>query len=676
MAATQYTESPARGSRGLETDFAEVREPARILPYTLADTSRGPGTRGIMRESRDPRSGRWSPGRRAIRIPDAERDYGIDLDEYAEAIEVRLRRGIRALEQAAGSVMNELAEEVRRARSGAAGGEDVQPLLADEVSRGMLAHTDERFQSLSIRLTKMEDLIRQLAEATRDAVGRLREKGGLADPTISGRLDGIEGELRESRERAHRHAEALSQRTGKAVTEVTDRVKEGLKALADRLADAEASRIEHLEQSLRAEIERVAETAGAGSGIAEAAAGRLDRSLAAIAERTGTVLDGMREEAHSGQQQLLSTLVERTDALDAELRDRLDRIENAHRRQREELAAFTHRVHDGLTGVSGKIHEGFNALAEETRTGIERAGAGLFERTAEIERATASLADMITGVGQNVERVATSQDQRNEQLAAYTQRVHTGLTEVTERIQEGFRTLAERTGAASGNVGFRIDGLEELARNQREQLAAYTQRVHAGLTEVARRIQEGFHTVAQSAGRTDPEATNALQAAIKGEVQSIHARVDAVAGGIGQLLDGVRAEIAVRGDAPPGLSRDEAKVLFTELTRRQVEIERRSLEAVTTTIRELAKSLRAVDERQTEALGRLVRKSAVRQEAVLGETLAALRTVLQDLGRAYARPDGNAGSRPAEGEGVSRRLRGVEHRLEELSKELTGPVAK
>ncbi|HEX9824721.1 MAG TPA: hypothetical protein VGB51_10085 [Actinomycetota bacterium] len=627
-----------------------------------------------MRESRDPRSGRWSPGRRAIRIPDAERDYGVDLDEYAEAIEVRLRRGIRALEQAAGSVMNELAEEVRRARSGEGGGEDVQPLLADEVSRGMLAHTDERFQSLSIRLTKMEDLIRQLAEATRDAVGRLREKGGLADPTISGRLDSIEGELRESRERAHRHAEALSQRTGKAVAEVTDRVKEGLKALADRLADAEASRIEHLEQSLRSEIERVAETAGAGSGIAEAAAGRLDRSLAEVAERTGAVLDGIREEARAGQQQLLSTLVERTDALDTELRDRLDRIENAHRRQREELAAFTHRVHDGLTGVSGKIHEGFNALAEETRTGIERAGDSLFERTAEIERVASSLAGMITDVGQNVERVATSQDQRNEQLAAYTQRVHVGLTEVTERIQEGFRTLAERTGAASGNVGFRIDGLEELARSQREQLAAYTQRVHAGLTEVARRIQEGFRTVAQTGH--DPEAANALQTAIRGEVQSIHARVDAAAGGIGQLLDGVRAEIAVRGEAPAGLSRDEAKVLFTELTRRQVEIERRSLEAVTTTIRELAKSLRAVDERQTEALGRLVRKSAVRQEAVLGETLAALRTVLQDLGRAYARPDGSGGSRPAEGEGVGRRLRGVEHRLEELSKELTGPVAK
>src|SRR5688572_13113373 len=95
-----------------ETDLAEVREPARNLTYTLPETSRGPGTRGIMRESRDPRTGRWNPGRRAIRIPDAERDY--ELDDYAEAIELRLRRGIRALEQAAGAVMNELAEEVRK----------------------------------------------------------------------------------------------------------------------------------------------------------------------------------------------------------------------------------------------------------------------------------------------------------------------------------------------------------------------------------------------------------------------------------------------------------------------------------------------------------------------------------------------------------------------------------
>ena len=500
-----------------------------------------------MQQISDPRPdgpGRRRLPRRPVRIPEGE---GAELQrylaEYTDIIDERLEDGLAAIQRSAAKLLRHVAAEVWRASGPEAGRNLTESVIGslaqDDTLRALLTHTDERYQALQVRVADMEAVIRQLAEATREAVAGVNERA-------------------------------------------------------------------------------------AGSGQFE----RQRQELRRFTSRLGETLGEMHRQLTTG------------------IRGEIQRLESAFTSQ----TAFGD---DTLQRVRAEIAASASATREGLRSEIEAAIVPTAERMGEaLETVRASLDARI---GEGLERLAQGERAQREQLHAYTERVNRGLGEVARRLHGQTAALAERAEAAEAGTARRLDEL-------REEIHAFRERAGAGLAEVGDRIRDGFRLMLANLESREQEAVRGVEEAIRSEIQTVHREIVEVAERTGAVLDGVRADVLDEVRGAQGATRKEAVDIVSKIVERQAGRHQETIKGVTRSLRHLLDAIQKSGERQSQVMERVLRASAERQEAILDESLAALRSSLEELGSQVD---------PGDRGPVSRRLRGMERRLGELSDELT-----
>ena len=144
-----------------------------------------------------------------------------------------------------------------------------QPTLPrDDLAKGLAQQTEERFQSLAVRLQRIEDAVRSAALAGGDA-GELGSK-------LEALTDGMN--------RVASTEEDLFDR-------LLDAQREGLDDLTRRVGAGVAAVIRAMQTELNATITRLELTADASAAVSPGDTARLERTMMAIAEHQEAVLD-------------------------------------------------------------------------------------------------------------------------------------------------------------------------------------------------------------------------------------------------------------------------------------------------------------------------------------------------------------------------------------------------
>ena len=545
-----------------------------------------------MQRIRDPRAGKpggRQPSDRTVRLEgDEPSELERHLAEYTEIIDERLEEGLATLQRSAGKLMRHLAAEVWRASGPDAGKNLKEGVLAalaqDDAIRGLLSHTDERFQSLQIRVTRMEGAIRQLAEATRDAVKHVSERAREMEGSAAAE------EIARQREDLAR----FSQRMGVGLNEMHRRIRTGVRA-----------ELERVREEVRGELQRLEAAVSSESAFSAEAARELREEIRSIvdgtAERTGVVLEGIHAD-------LARRLTESMEALEERARDA-----------------------ESLVGRT-------EALRRDLVERLERLEAGL--------------------------------ERQRERMNDYAGQAAEGLAEVARRMQGEIATIAERAEEAERRAGERLEAVDAAIQESGRRSAEFADRVGQGLTEVTGRIRDGFQLMLDRSAEETRRSVGQAEETLRGEVARLQAQVEDVATRTGTVLEGIQADLARRIDSTAGSMREEAIHLVTQLVGRHAGQQGRSLQAITESLRALLDAVRRSGEDQSASMERVLRASAGRQEAVLDESLTALRASVEELTSLYA-----TDPRPEDAAVFTRRLRGVERRLQRLSQELAGDVA-
>jgi hypothetical protein len=192
------------------------------------------------------------PAPKSVRIQDV-------LEAHHRALESRLDAGLKDLQRAAGEALRSVAEEAARARAGTT-------TSGGDALRGAVAHAEERFQAITIRLQRLEGAIRQMARAQ-------RETTPVTDPGLAQALSRVEMLVRavaeigaEQRDALEKLATVQAQELARLRTEQRTLIRDlqrrtglGVVAVARRLrqeiADEIQAAIEEPEEELDEELE-------------------------------------------------------------------------------------------------------------------------------------------------------------------------------------------------------------------------------------------------------------------------------------------------------------------------------------------------------------------------------------------------------------------------------------
>jgi len=216
-------------------------------------------------------------------------------------VSARLGDAVDAIRDTASSIMHEIAAEVWRT----AGGDKrevqakiLEGLARDDALRGLIAHSDERFQALAVRTGRLEDILERLAADTETATETLQRSVGALESAVAQPALVEVGDLRErlanvvhqiSRalesiterdrilveaisERVEAHGKVVSDETGRIAQAMESYVQQGVSALGQlaggvdaRLAEFQGrfeARIEEQVRLLDEEMQRLHEQAG------------------------------------------------------------------------------------------------------------------------------------------------------------------------------------------------------------------------------------------------------------------------------------------------------------------------------------------------------------------------------------------------------------------------------
>jgi hypothetical protein len=179
----------------------------------------------MMQEMHEPpegvrptRSRRRPPRKRTapIQVPGtwSQEDVEALLAAHQEAIAEQVAEGIAALQQTAVQILSQLKRP-----------DGVNP---EDTARGLLAHVDERYQELTLRMERLEGALRRLVQTLKGAMSRRTEPGGQAVSGLARRIDSLSASVREAASRQEKGLEDFTKQTGEGLAQVAARAGEGL----------------------------------------------------------------------------------------------------------------------------------------------------------------------------------------------------------------------------------------------------------------------------------------------------------------------------------------------------------------------------------------------------------------------------------------------------------------
>ena len=220
-----------------------------------------------------------APSGPIIHLTEARPPRG-DPPTLEQALMARIDGGLRRVERTAARLMNEIAAEVWRAVGPEAGERQEERVLAvlarDQALKGSIAHADERFQAIDLRIGRIEQALQALSGAVRAMPEQLR-----------GDLGSVRADLAEDVARVATGTEARLAGSAATFARSAEHLRAGMRELATGRATRDGEALQRVER-----VERAAEDLGhrADKGLS-----RIERTAAEVGMQLKEAISGLDE---------------------------------------------------------------------------------------------------------------------------------------------------------------------------------------------------------------------------------------------------------------------------------------------------------------------------------------------------------------------------------------------
>ncbi len=399
-------------------------------------------------------------------------------------IDERLEAGLHTIEQEATSLMREVASEVWRSGAGDARPEQdriVSLLSRDQAIRSLLASSDERFQALSVRSTRLEDHVAELAAsgqktraAMEDSTSAIRS---IAEsPTLQGveavrdQLEQVEAHIAATFQHLEERDRALTegvlrqvQEHGELIARETNRISEAMQGYVQGGTEAMGYLAQRVEQHAEA-------FAQLDTHLADSIGDNVGAAMAPLTER----LDLMSERIGVGDPNV-GQIRESIEALiEARMRSLGELIRSDSNALRERFEQRTAVTIDGEGTVDtaplvASFEEHMRALTVATERQVQVVSRTAEEQVAALATATNAAMDRhVEEIRQQIE----AQVARMDTSVGAMDGIDTMLAEsqgvAEERLQE---VQAEAERRLMEHVDDRMTAIARLIRSDNERLA-------------------------------------------------------------------------------------------------------------------------------------------------------------------------------------------------------------
>lgn len=484
----------------------------------------------MPQSDRSPSPGEDQAGRRGLfsgrgrAVPDAATADDAALIQqlmgaYQATIQLQLEEGLSEIRRTANSLMHEIASEVWRA---AGGDKDevrskiLQELSRDQAIRSLIAHSDDRFQALSIRTARVEETLNVVAESMRGARDLIASS--IRDITPVGGAE---------------DAAALRAQ----LTEVTRQVGEALGTLAERdqaIVDTVRARVREHGELITQETTRIAYAMEGYVQHGVEAIGQLAGAMEAQVQSFGTreeEISGRVEQAVEQQMTLLGEqlqlMYERLAIDTTSITEYVTSFAERGDEHARAVGEYLHLLHDRVDVVTRDAVAELNHTLEERVMGLARlvrsdAEALRAELARSAEAHDGGLAQMLEGRLENV----------SDAVAAGATRI---VDELGRRMREETEEVVRnRIDEAVTRIESHGDERSRTIDGQMDQALTAMDRNMIRMTDVVESHLEHLeHTVAERAARV-------VDVSLSERFDDVLARLDAATG----TLEGHRGEMS------------------------------------------------------------------------------------------------------------------------------------
>jgi hypothetical protein len=487
----------------------------------------------MPQSDRSPSPGEDQAGRRGLfsgrgrAVPDAVTADDAALIQqlmgaYQATIQRQLEEGLTEIRRTANSLMHEIASEVWRA---AGGDKDevrskiLQELSRDQAIRSLIAHSDDRFQALSVRTARVEETLNLVATSLRGAQDRLASTIEDVTPGSAGDAAALRAQLTEVTRQVGDALATLAERDQAIVDAVRTRVREH-----GELITQETTRIAHaMEGYVQHGVEAIGQLAGAMEAQVQSFGTREEE----IAGRVGLAVEQQMTLLGEQLQLMYERLAIDTNAITEYVTNFAERGDE-HTRA---VGEYLHVLHDRVDVVTRDAVAELNHTLEERVMGLAR----LVRSDAEALRAEITSAGeardefVRSRIDEAITRIESHGDERSrtidgqmEQALGAMDRNMIRMTDVVESHLERLeQTVADRAArAVEVSLGERFDDVlarlhvatGTLEANRSEMSRSVGESVDERMGSLARLIRSDNETLAQQIVADQEASKQALRA--------------------------------------------------------------------------------------------------------------------------------------------------------------------
>jgi hypothetical protein len=575
------------------------------------------------------------------------------LSEIEESARALMRSAAEDTVQGTGEELKELREQI------------VRDLSRHDTVRGLVAHADERFQSVDIRVARIEGNLANVERAATvltQALGEAAEDGagvGLTSTAVGDRMDVLESSLDD----IGRSTKILRDRLDSGLAEMTSLVNElaarpqvtidgdgrtlevDIRPVVERLASVQeyiGEVVEYLSARDHALVEWIQGIAQHTDGVIaaesarveEALIGRLDLSVLEADGRIRETVTQQLEEIHERLQQHAKTLGQAISVVEVKALARLQDQDVLLAGQTQQLEAVADRLDgvrqaaiDAAERVSVGLHERMADLVDQMHAESEDMRRRL------VDRATEAGADATRGIDERLARLAElvqaalgwSVDEIDRRIHREILRaVSVGMADFVAAMDRRFLELGSQIDERLTFISQGIDGrVEVISRKLDERLDVTDGALRAGLGELEESITE----------RSVQAVDSVLEARLTSAADLIAGHVDAARFGIEETV--VR-NVAQQADALTQLVDERGLTSARLIEERTAELSRRFEERAAETMRlveQRAEATSVAIEERTAAAARMLEETISRG---INERVAALAAMIRSDNTAIA----------------------------------------
>jgi hypothetical protein len=510
---------------------------------------------------------------------------------YHQEIASQLEQGLAAIRETANNLMYEVVEEVWRSAGGDAGAAQSNILSAlsrDEAIRGLIAHSDERYQAVAMRVAELESTLRAMSESTEAVKEAVLRGAAVLQETASS------PELRDAEEARIRLVELEQHLTG-AFQQLEERDRQLLDTLRSHL-DEERARV--LEETGRVAVEAIEGPIQGGVEMIDRLTKRIDDQSNAVGERaedlmgrmTQTVeqqirlmnerlwetLTALGESSRKLQEVVVRSATMLRDASGAPPQELVDRLGQMESELSAALERLTERDADLVRSLSGQLAEGVKAslqgnlqppqalidetrqLAEIVRSELQGGVAAMQELVRRAEERETTLGRTVSeGMQEHGKVVGRETSRIVEALEGY---VHSGVEtmgRLAQQVENHAKVADERATAIGAKVTEALERQDahigELSARVRADVQELRGDARSASEEATKAIEKRLFRVAQLV-RSDSEALR----------RELHMTSERSAGSMSQILDERLARMSEFVSATTRWAVDEATTRAAE----------------------------------------------------------------------------------------------------------------